>query len=212
VTARAGARAPGRPRSAASERAILRATIELVGEFGFDGATTDAIAARAGVSKATIYRRWSTKDELVLAAVTSIGHEVRVPDTGSLESDLRALVGGLVAVFADERFVPLVPMIVDQMARKPPFRAAMQGGFIRLRREVALEVLRRAQERGEIDVDGADLAFAQDLLAAPLYYRVLVSGDRVDDALADQIVWTVIAWLTRGDAAAGGERRQGCGS
>jgi AcrR family transcriptional regulator len=212
VTARAGARAPGRPRSAASERAILRATIELVGEFGFDGATTDAIAARAGVSKATIYRRWSTKDELVLAAVTSIGHEVRVPDTGSLESDLRALVGGLVAVFADERFVPLVPMIVDQMARKPSFRAAMQGGFIRMRREVALEVLRRAQERGEIDVDAADLAFVLDLLAAPLYYRVLVSGDRVDDALADQIVWTVIAWLTRGDAAAGGERRQGCGS
>lgn len=197
MTASGGARGPGRPRSDASERAILAATLELVGALGFDGATTDAIAARAGVSKATIYRRWSTKDELVLAAVASLGREVHAPDTGSLQFDLRALVGGLVAVFADAALAGLVPTLVDQMARKPSFRAAMQDGFVRSRREVALEVLRRAQERGEIEVDAADLDFALDLLAAPLYYRVLVSGGPVDDALADRIVVCVLAWLTR---------------
>ena len=89
-------RKPGRPRTTPrADRAILEATLDLVGETGLAGLTVDAVAARAGVSKATIYRRWDSKEALVLAAWHECGAQLPAPDTGSLRGDLEQLCGAI---------------------------------------------------------------------------------------------------------------------
>lgn len=184
-----------RPRSVDSSDAILAATLELLAEHGFDGTTTDAIAARAGVSKATIYRRWASKDDLVLAAVTTLARDVADPDTGRLADDLRALLNGLVTAFSDERVARLVPTIVDQMARKPAFADAMRQGFVQPRRETARRIIQRARDRGEVAVDDGTIDHALDMIAAPLYYRVLITGEPVDARLGEDITTSVLTYL-----------------
>jgi len=184
----------GRPRSAAAGEAILTATLSLLAEGGFGGLTTDAIAARAGVSKATIYRRWNSKEAVVLAALETLASEVPTPDAGSLAGDLAELARGLVAVFSDEKTGGLVGAVVDQMTLSADFAATMRQGFLRARRAAALQVLERARERGELGRD-TDLELAVDLLAAPFYYRVLITGAPVDQAFGAQVVYALLAWL-----------------
>lgn len=188
---------PGRPRSDSASHSILAATLSLLAEVGYSGLTTDGIADRAGVSKATIYRRWNSKDAVVLAAAESLAAEVPAPDTGSLAGDLEAIVHGLVAVFRKEETRRLIGAMVDQMARKPEFAAAVRGGFLGSRREAARTVLERARDRGEIP-ETADLHFAVDMLAAPLYYRALVTGAPIDEGLAKTVVAAVMSWLDCG--------------
>lgn len=195
--------ARGRPRSREADVAIHAATLALLTERGFDGASTDAIAARAGVSKATIYRRWPTKDDLVLAAVDSLAEDLDVPDTGDLQGDLLELVEGLAAVFADERLTRLIATVVDQMARKPSFAVAMREGFLAARRQAARAVLDRARLRGQLVASDDDLDLAVDVLGAVFYYRVLITGERVDDGVGTQIVAVVLAWLAAGASPAG---------
>jgi AcrR family transcriptional regulator len=83
-------KSPGRPRSVESHQAMLQATLELLAEVGFDGMSIDAIAARAGVGKTTIYRRYVSKEELVADAIESVREEVVIPDTGNLQDDIDA--------------------------------------------------------------------------------------------------------------------------
>ena len=82
------ARRQGRPRDPAVDEAILTATLEVVTDLGFGGLTVEAVAAKAGVGKATIYRRWSTKEELVVAVAEELMSHETLPDTGSLREDL----------------------------------------------------------------------------------------------------------------------------
>ena len=85
-------KSPGRPRSAASHQAILQSTLELLAEVGFEAMSIEAIATRAGVGKTTIYRRYSSKSELVADAIENVREEVFIPDTGSLWGDIDALI------------------------------------------------------------------------------------------------------------------------
>ncbi len=185
----------GRPRSAESDDTIIAATLDLLAEHGFDGTTTDAIAARAGVSKATIYRRWPSKDDLVLAAVTTLARDVPDPDTGSLDGDLRALIDGLVTAFSDDRIARLIPTVVDQMARKPAFAVAMREGFVEPRRDSARRIIEHARSRGEISAGDDMIDHALDMLAAPLYYRILITGEPVDARLGERITASVLRLL-----------------
>jgi AcrR family transcriptional regulator len=91
VTAESPRRMPGRPRSEASHQAIIRATLELLLEVGYGPLTMEAVRLRAGVGKATIYRRWSSKEELVRDAIVALHEEFDVPDTGSLRGDYHAI-------------------------------------------------------------------------------------------------------------------------
>ena len=94
VAPEAAARTPGRPRSEKAHQAILESTLTVLGESGIAGLSIEAVAARAGVGKATIYRRWESKEELILAALAIMSPAGPVPDTGSLEGDLTALAQG----------------------------------------------------------------------------------------------------------------------
>jgi AcrR family transcriptional regulator len=187
-------RGPGRPRSDAATEAIIGSALSLLEEVGYEGLTIDAVAARAGASKATIYRRWRTKDEVVLSAIETLAAPVPAPDTASLEGDLKGLADGLVAAFGQDGVARLIGTVVDQMARKPEFATAIREGFLRNRRGAARTVLERARERGEIPPD-RDLGFVIDLLAAPFYYRLLLTGGPVDEGLGKEVVGAVLAWL-----------------
>lgn len=183
-----------RPRRAAAERAILETTLAVLAEDGYAGLTTDRIAREAGVSKATMYRRWPTKQDVVIAAAQSLAHEVPVPDTGSLRGDLTAIAEGLAAVFAAPRTAALVGALVGQLPHDPGLADALRTGLLAPRRDAARTALRSAAQRGELG-RGIDIEIAVDLLAGPFYYRLLLTGDRIDRAFAHAVVDAVLAWV-----------------
>lgn len=177
---------PGRPRSERATRAILEAAIDGLAEDGFEGLTMEGVAARAGVGKATVYRRWSSKPELVRAAVEAFVSEIEIPDTGSVREDLLVLEREAVAVYRG-RPGHLMPGLVSAMARHPDLAESVREDFLRARRAALRTVLTRGIERGELR-SGIDLELALDFLGGPLFYRLLVTGGPLDDALALGVV------------------------
>jgi AcrR family transcriptional regulator len=183
-------RKPGRPRDARADRAILEATLDLVGETVLAGLTVDAVAARAGVSKATIYRRWDSKEALVLAAWHECGAQLPAPDTGSLRGDLEQLCGAI----RDGIGTGVMKHVFPQMLAAARINKELGEDFDRFlhdRRRPMREVLRRARERGELAPD-ADLELIHDLLVGPITYRVLVKGSRPDAAMIDSLIELVV--------------------
>lgn len=174
---------PGRPRSERVHRAILDATLELLAERGWDGLTMEGIAGRAGVGKATVYRRWKSREGVLAAAVDRlVGEEIAIPDTGALRSDLGVLMARAVALY---RGPPgrMMPGLVSAMARHPEVAEAVRTGFLASRRDALREVLDRGVLRGELRAD-TDPELALDFLGGPLFYRLLVTGGPLDEALA----------------------------
>jgi AcrR family transcriptional regulator len=186
---------PGRPRDPEVDEAILGATLTVLAGRGFAGLTTDRVAAAAGVSKATIYRRWRSKDDLLVAAAQTLARQVPTPDTGSLRDDLTRIARGLSTVFARPGTAQLVAALVERMLHDDRLAEVLRSGFLTERRDAARTALERGRARGEVRPD-IDLEVAVDLLAAPFYYRELVSGQPVDDALADEVVDAVVTWVS----------------
>lgn len=176
----------GRPRSERATRAILDAAIDGLVESGYEGLTMEGVAARAGVGKATVYRRWSSKESLVRAAVEDFVSWIAIPDTGSVRGDLLQLEREAVAVY---RGKPgrLMPALVSAMARSAALAEAIRDDFLRSRRAALRTVLRKGVARGEIRRD-ADLELALDFLGGPLFYRLLITGGPLDEALAAGVV------------------------
>jgi AcrR family transcriptional regulator len=189
-------RGPGRPRDPSVDATILAATLGVLTERGDAGLTTEAIAAAAGVSKATIYRRWPSKDDVVLAAVASLAGQVPDVDTGSLHGDLTSIAEGLAQVFSAPGSDRLISALVDRLVRDEEMARRLRGGFLAERREAARAAMERGLLRGEVRT-GADLELAVDLLAAPFYYRILIAGRPVDAVMARDVVDAVVAWLAR---------------
>jgi AcrR family transcriptional regulator len=184
-------RGPGRPRDVRADRAILDATLDLAGSVGLGGLTMDAVAARAGVSKATIYRRWSSKESLVLDAWMACFTDDTIPDTGRLEDDLVELMGGLRDNISKGLLARVLPqMVAASQVNEELDRAYKQ--FVLNRRRRTTVVLTRAIERGELP-PGTDLDLVQDMLVGPLFYRTLMSGAVSDDAVVATVVETVLA-------------------
>jgi AcrR family transcriptional regulator len=188
-------RRPGRPRDARADRAILEATLDLVGEIGLAGLTVDAVAARAGVSKATIYRRWASKEALVLNAWQECVARTPAPDTGSLRGDLEALIGSLHDGIGSGTMLRVFPQMVAA-ARTNEELSEEYRRFVAERRRPMREVLRRARSRGEIAED-VDLDVVHDLLVGPLVYRVLISGARIDRRTIETVVDMVLRAAAR---------------
>ncbi len=168
------ARAPGRPRSADADEAILTATLGVLLEEGFRGLSVEAVRQRAGVGKATIYRRFPDKDALVRAAIETLhrGFE-EPPDTGSFVGDLELIWQQGYA--ADPRVTSFAPRLLAEAANDPEMHAIFRSALIEPRRAYVGEVLRRAIERGELR-DDIDLDVMIDLVAGPYIYRLLIDG------------------------------------
>ena len=181
----------GRPRSPEADTAILDAATDLFIELGWDGLTMEGVAARAGVGKATIYRRYPCKVDLLMAAAERIGEKKGpVPNTGTLRGDLRVLALNYRRMLTASDAGRAIPVTLAAASRAPEVCAAHRD-YIRERRAESAVVLERAIERGELR-DEADVGLVLDLLAAPLFYRVFVSGEPVDDPYLDSLTEAVV--------------------
>jgi AcrR family transcriptional regulator len=192
VSETADIRRPGRPRSPEAHAAILRAALELAVERGFRGLSMEAIAARAGVGKATIYRRWKNKEALFAEAIGSIALAPEVPDTGSVRGDFEAVSGAAVGGMAPEAF-RVLPRLLADAADDPELLGALRTALLRPRRAALSEILRRGIERGELRAD-LDVDLVSDMIIGPMVARVLTSGGdaTVLDGLPMQ-VWDTLA-------------------
>ncbi len=181
----------GRPRNERSTAAILVATLELVSEVGLAGLTMDSVASRAGVSKATIYRRWSSKEALLLDAWMSCVRRPDAPDTGSLHDDLTAMLDGIGdQPLTDGDMQRVFPQMIAAAKVNPDVAEAYRA-FIAERRRPMRAVLERAVARGELSAD-LDLDLVHDLLVAPLLYRWLVSDGPIDERVTTSLVRIVL--------------------
>ena len=185
------ARPPGRPRRVEVDQAILEAAVELFAEGGLDGLTVEGVAARANVGKATIYRRYPGKVDLVIAASRSFTVDGGdAPDTGTTRGDLRALVDWLVAMLTTTPLGRALPMMVADRARVPELAEAHRA-LIAEKRARHRGVLQRGVDRGDLRAD-ADLELVIDSYVGPIFYRFLISDAPLDDAFADELVEHVL--------------------
>lgn len=183
-----------RTRDTRIDDAILTATVELLGEVGYREFTMGAVAARAGVHRPAVYRRWPSKRHLVVEAVARHLGVTPTPDTGDLRRDLITGMSTLVRALAGTALGRALPALVADLASDPELAAEFRRRVFDPRRETTAAALRSAIARGEIDPD-TDMDFVLDALAAPLYYRVLFGHLPLTERLAEQSVDTVLAAL-----------------
>jgi AcrR family transcriptional regulator len=165
-------KSPGRPRSAKSHQAMLQAALELLAEVGFDAISIEAIAARAGVGKTTIYRRYSSKAELVADAIESIREEIIIPDTGSLWGDMDALVQSAAQISLNPLGRQTVAMIISSATSNSEFAQIYWRKYLQPRRNAFAVVLERAKARQEIQPDlDPDLVF--DTMSGIMLYAMI---------------------------------------
>lgn len=190
-------RSPGRPRSPEVGAAIRAAALELLAEAGWSGLTMEGIAARAGVGKAAIYRRWKSREAVLTAAVDGLVSEIGIPDTGWIRDDLLELMGQAVSLYRG-RPGKLMPGLVSAMAQHPGVARAVRDGFLAARRAALREVVERGVVRGELRED-IDRELALDFLGGPLFYRLLVTGGPLDGRLAEGTVDVMLTGMVRRD-------------
>jgi len=185
-----GNRPPGRPRSERARRAILQAANELLESEGFAAVTVEAIAERAGVSKATVYRWWPNRAAVVMDGfLSTVSSEVPFPHTGHAREDLRLHMHRLTEAFSGKMGRTVAALIAEGQA-DPELAEALRSRWLSVRRAEAREILELGIERGELRED-LDPEVAVDVLYGPIYYRMLVGHALLDedfaDALADHI-------------------------
>jgi len=166
------ARRPGRPRSTDADRAIVEATLELLVESGVAATAIEHVAARAGVSKATIYRRWPNKDALILHAIATVEEpDPEVPGT-SLRDDLLAISTNVIGRKVGEKSSKLYAWMTAEADRSPEIRQQYKSLVVERRREFVRQVLREWQAKGELRSD-VDIEVALLLVVGPvLAYRM----------------------------------------
>lgn len=185
---------PGRKRDATRDGAILQATLDVLAVTAYERMTTDMVAARAGVSKATMYRRWSSKAQLVVEAVGSLRDDPAVApsDSGSLAEDLASLLDTSRNGSAPGKFKILTGLLSAQNDDADLARAVRRH-IVKPRTAAIRLAIEREQARGGISRD-ADLDMLALVVAATISYRLLVTGDPVDRrflaALVDKVITT----------------------
>ena len=185
---------PGRQRSEAADQAILGATLDLLGEQGYASLTMAAVIAKAGVSSATLYRRWPTKQNLVAAALATLHAEIVDIDTGSLRTDVLAMVQASADAMTPRR-QDLADDLAMELRRNPEFRVAVNEKFVLPRRQVMGAIVERAQARGELgpSID-AETAFA--FIGGPLHNRMYVQGKTLTAAYQRTVAEGALAAIT----------------
>lgn len=187
-----GKRPPGRPRSEEARLAILRNTLEILAESGFDNFTIESVAERAGVGKATVYRWWPNKGALIADAfASSTLTRLHFPDTGSLQNDMSRQMRQLVKVFSSPRG-RIVSAILAAGQSDAELIAAFRERFLMPRRLEAYTALRRGIVRGELRRD-VDLNLLLDSLYGPMYMRFLIRHDRLSADFVDRLCALVLA-------------------
>jgi AcrR family transcriptional regulator len=200
------AKGRGRPRSEPARQAILAAAADLLLARGLSAVSMDTIAEHAGVSKATIYRWWPTKETLALDALYEQLTEPHAepPDTGSLEEDLRILLTGWMDRARGGPYARVIGALLTEAATDAEFAALYRERYLEPRRAQVRATLRRAVARGDLAA-GTDVEAVIDLLYGPVYHRLLHGHAPLTPEFAGYVVRTVVAGL-RGGQEAGAEQ------
>jgi len=189
-------RPPGRPRSARAHQAILDAAVALFVEEGFEGMSVEAVAARAGTGKTTIYRRWPSKEDLVIDAIAQVLAAPPTTDTGSVREDLVRLGRELHGLMSSSVTGGVFPRMTAEVATGSRLGRLYGQRVIGPRREALAVALRRGIDRGELPED-ADVELAIDLLVGGLLLRRLTGRLRRSDPTPDRAVDMLLAGLAR---------------
>jgi AcrR family transcriptional regulator len=190
-----------RGRAKRTERAILQATREVLIEVGVSGLTVEGVAARAGVAKTTVYRRWGSKEELALAVLLEVAEEiVAVPDLGNVRDELIAFVNGAVRILRETLMGRVMQGLVSDFATNAGLGQAFREQIVSMRLAEVRHLLERGIERGEVRPD-VDVALVHELLFGPVNYRLLLTGGELDGQLAERIVDAVLPGVSSENAS-----------
>jgi AcrR family transcriptional regulator len=195
----------GRPRSARADRAILAAAREALAEFGWSGLALGDVAARAGVAKTTLYRRWAGKNELAVDALAALFDEhLELADCGSLEADITAVVLRFAALLDRPETRTTLMAVVAEAGRDEALRVRIREALVDRQKRLVRLGRERAQRRGEMPPDEGvpdpardDLIF--DVVAGAVVHRMMVSSGPVDPAWADRLARLLVHGLGDGD-------------
>jgi AcrR family transcriptional regulator len=188
----------GRPRSEEAHRAILDATLALLVEIGYSALTVEGIAQRAGVGKATIYRRWPSKLPLVIEAFGELP-TFEPSDLGDLASDLDQILRGYLRVYNSSPLGAVVPSLAGELPHNPALMDLF-APLVKRRRQPLIDALRRAVDRGEIPPD-TDLDLAADLVLGPITVRVFFSPGKLSPRIVRPILDLALDGIRRGRSA-----------
>ncbi len=190
----------GRPRDPSRDGVIRAAILRLLADVGYGALTMDAVASEAGVGKATIYRRWRTKQDLVVDTISELNRaEAEAPDTGSLEGDLRSMMHQMVSMITGPTGAATLSLL-STVPHQPALARAFQDGPLAVWRQSFDDLWSRAEQRGEIPSGIANSVIAE-ATSALLVQHWLLTGRPVDDAFADEVLETVVMPLIRHVAA-----------
>ena len=184
------------PRVVRSKAAVLRATAELLIEQGSAGVTIEGIAERSGVAKTTIYRHWKSRSQLIFDGFESLFRPVtQLPHEGTMREQLEALLGGLMRGLTQSEWAPAVTALIEAGDRDAELRQLVHD-FLVVRMEHGRSALRAGVARGELRED-LDVDVALSLLVGPVFYRRLVSRERLDDGFVETVVREFLAGAAR---------------
>ncbi len=184
----------GRPRDPSRDGVIRKAILRLLADVGYGALTMDAVAAQAGVGKATIYRRWRTKEDLVVDTIAGLDQTtIDSPDTGTLEGDLRSLMHSLVDIINGPLGAATLALL-STVPHQPALAEAFRSGPIALWRTAFDEVWARGAARGEVS---GSAVLASEATSALLVQRWLLTRQPVDQAYADDVLRCVLLPMTQ---------------
>jgi AcrR family transcriptional regulator len=196
----------GRPRSVETDRVILDATRAALVDLGWGKLTMGDVAARAGVAKTTLYRRWANKNELVVDAVAVLFDELELPDRGCLQSDIEGVVLQFGALLARPETKTALMAVVAESTTDDALRERIRSAIVDRQKRLVVLGRERAQNRGELprDAPGDDGAVAAaqavglifDVIAGAIVHRTLVSAEPVDGAWAHQFSTVLMSGLS----------------
>ncbi len=177
-------------RGAGARQRVLQAALEVLDDDGLAGFTMEAVARRAGASKATLYRHWPTAGALMIDAMDATFQPFPTPDTGQVDTDVAQLLTALVTLFEHTPFPRLLAAFIDAAERDPAL-AALHADLTRRRREPLLAVLARARERGQLAPD-LDPEVVTDLLTGPFFYRRFIAHQPIPPDLVNDVITHVL--------------------
>jgi AcrR family transcriptional regulator len=192
----------GRPRSQAAHRAILDAARAELVEVGFTRLRLEVVAARAGVGKATIYRRWPSKEALCQELLAELaGPHIAIAETGDTRGEMLAAVTNAMQAVRDTPFGPVIRALLSQIAGNPTLGDPFRATVVQARRDEIAAVVARGIARGDLRPD-ADADVATELLVGPVYFRLMFGGE-LTPTFADRVVDTVYRGYARQDVPRG---------
>jgi AcrR family transcriptional regulator len=170
---------------------MLAAALEVLDESGLAGFTMEAVARRAGASKATLYRRWPTTGALLVDAMDATFRPFPMPDTGRVDTDVAEILTAFVTMLEDTPFPRLLAAFIDAAERDPAL-SRLHTDLTNRRREPLLAVLERARERGELGPD-TDPELTTDLLTSPFFYRHFVAHRPIPPGMVADVIARVLS-------------------